>query len=295
MRSTATRLHTRLSRLGTTHFHLPPINGIRAGPRDPENPTLPNQRQLYQRIGRCLAFGCDVESTNYAARLLKTITADWRNIQAIIQGFYDPVNVVYTGRLRDGEHTRRPWHSITRESNLAYIAEKSTMRFLDFIVETAAPEDKRRWEVLRDHPSKDEQLAVIDISNELTPLRPRSFPFLSLMPQTVSAYSRLYANDYRNTNHFKIKTVIFSHTHLVRIADINVMLKHYTRVFTPSPEFPSPWLGRELERMVKLISNEAERSAALKEGYRIMGAVDKLEKATWKDPNAAEDFGSAAP
>lgn len=66
-------------------------------------------RELYKRIGKCLAFGCNPDQTQRAASLLRAINNDWRNLHAVSQGFYDPKNSAYTTRLRDGEPSHRPW------------------------------------------------------------------------------------------------------------------------------------------------------------------------------------------
>ncbi|KAJ3940017.1 uncharacterized protein N0V96_010012 [Colletotrichum fioriniae] len=95
-------------------------------------------RELYKRIGKCLAFGCNPDQTQRAASLLRAINNDWRNLHAVSQGFYDPKNSAYTTRLRDGEPSHRPWLLLSLEPQVisAYTRllsndyeEKSTFSF----------------------------------------------------------------------------------------------------------------------------------------------------------------------
>ncbi|KAK1658773.1 hypothetical protein BDP55DRAFT_681685 [Colletotrichum godetiae] len=121
MRATATRLQQSiLRRVVKTYSPLDAVASVQkpaaasvtgADKTPPNNPPriLVSPYVLNQRIGKCLAFGCDAEQTHRAASLLRTINKDWRNLEAAVQGFRDPENSVYTTRLRAGEPSHRPW------------------------------------------------------------------------------------------------------------------------------------------------------------------------------------------
>ncbi|KAK1711741.1 hypothetical protein BDP67DRAFT_64485 [Colletotrichum lupini] len=246
-------------------------------------------RELYKRIGKCLAFGCDPDQTQRAASLLRTINDEWRNLHAVSQGFYDPKNSAYTVRLRDGEPSHRPWLGISQASTLTQVAEQSIARFLDRVLETADPQDRLEWERLRDSHTCNETLTTMHCQNK-SPPQTRASPTLSLEPQVISAYTRLLSNDYEEKSTFRFKVVIYSHKHFTKIADLNMHLKIYTH-----DRKGLPWLSRELKRVAELTSTDAERNAADGHARHISKMVINLELGTWRRPDAKEDFGSAAP
>ncbi|KAL0766433.1 hypothetical protein CaCOL14_010878 [Colletotrichum acutatum] len=271
-----------------------PPSAVRNWPLYSDKPQRANTislspRELYKRIGKCLAFGCDPDQTQRAASLLRTINNDWRNLHAVSQGFYDPKNSAYTIRLRDGEPSHRPWLGISQVSTLTQVAEQSIARFLDRVLETADPQDRLEWERLRDNQTRNETLATIQCQRGSSP-QTRTFSALLLEPQVISAYARLLSTDYEERSTFCFKVVIYSHQRFAKIADLNMELKTYTH-----DKKPLPWLSRELKRVADLTSTDAERNAAYIDAKYIGNMVSSLELGTWKRPDAKEDFGSAAP
>ncbi|KXH63503.1 hypothetical protein CNYM01_10369 [Colletotrichum nymphaeae SA-01] len=257
--------------------------------KQPLNAISLSPRELYKRIGKCLAFGCDPDQTQRAASLLRTINDEWRNLHAVSQGFHDPKNSAYTVRLRDGEPSHRPWLGTSQASTLTQVAEQSIARFLDRVLETADPQDRLEWERLRDNQTFNETLTTMYCHNGATP-QTRAFPTLSLEPQVISAYTRLLSNDYEERSTFRFKVVIYSHKHFTKIADLNIKLKTWTH-----DRNPLPWLSRELKRVAELTSTDAERNDAHGYARYIAKMVTTLELGTWRRPDAKEDFGSAAP
>ncbi|KAK1655043.1 hypothetical protein BDP81DRAFT_390035 [Colletotrichum phormii] len=301
MRSTATRLQrSMLCRVVKTYSPRDAVPNVQkpaaasvtsADKTPPNNPprTLVSPYVLNQRIGKCLAFGCDAEQTHRAASLLRIINKDWRNLEAAVQGFHDPKNSVYTTRLRAGEPSHRPWRGISQVSPLVQIAEQSIARFLDRILKTAKPQYRRKWELLRDNHIDGCALSITECLNEQFP-NGRPFPSRSLEPQVVSAYTKLKSNDYNKNGTFRFKIVIFSHKHLMRIADLNLNLKHYT----PHGR-PLGWLSQEMKRVSLLTGTDAAFSSAYNHAKSIEKMIKDLEKGTWRRPDATEDFGTAAP
>ncbi|KXH67423.1 hypothetical protein CSAL01_12042 [Colletotrichum salicis] len=291
MRSTATRLqHSMLCRVVKTYSPRDAVASVQksaaasvtsADKTPPNNPPriLVSPHVLNQRIGKCLAFGCDAEQTHRAASLLRTINKDWRNLEAAVQGFHDPKNSVYTTRLRAGEPSHRPWR----------VAEQSITRFLDRILKTAKPQYRRKWELLRDNAIDGCALSITECLNEQFP-NGRPFPSRLLEPQVVSAYTKLKSNDYDKNGTFHFKVVIFSHKHLMRIADLNLKLKHYT----PHGQ-PLGWLSQEMKRVSLLTGTDAAFRSADEHSKHIEKMIKDLEEGTWRRPDATEDFGTAAP
>ncbi|EXF81176.1 hypothetical protein CFIO01_11983 [Colletotrichum fioriniae PJ7] len=291
MRSTATRLQqSMLSRVVSEYSReAKPAAAAAAKATKRATAISLSPRELYKRIGKCLAFGCNPDQTQRAASLLRAINNDWRNLHAVSQGFYDPKNSAYTTRLRDGEPSHRPWLGISQVSTLTQVAEQSIAHFLDHVLETADPQDRQEWESLRDNQTRNKALTTLQCQSESSP-QSRAFSLLSLEPQVISAYTRLLSNDYEEKSTFSFKVVVYSHKRMAKIADLNMRLKTNSH-----DNKPLPWLSRELKRVADLTSTDAERNAAYTDAKYIGKMVSNLELGTWKRPDATEDFGTAAP
>ncbi|GJC89223.1 hypothetical protein ColLi_12061 [Colletotrichum liriopes] len=253
-----------------------------------------SSRVLLRRIGKCLAFGCNPQQTADAAALVRTIVNTWPGILASLAACDTRECLVYKGPLSEGverspEGSRPPWQGIGRHTQLVRVAQAAAVRFLDYTLATAAPEDQKQWQQLRDENGlgTDRFTSRLVVNDVWLSNVHRSVP----QAQNVSACVRLDSYEsFEERGDFTLQVFIWSHKHLAKIAEATLLV-NYDEDATPKMK---PFLRRELERMAALGWDPAAYDRARQERDAILSAVDKLDKDTWDRDDAVEDFGSAS-
>ncbi|OHW89936.1 hypothetical protein CSPAE12_11482 [Colletotrichum incanum] len=253
-----------------------------------------SSRVLLRRIGKCLAFGCSPQQTADAAALVRTIVNTWPGILMSLAACDTRDCLVYKGPLSEGierslEGSRPPWQGIGRHTQLVRIAQQAAVRFLDYTLVTAAPEDQKQWQQLRDEngPGTERFTSRLVVNDVWLSNVHRSVP----EAQNVSACARLESYEsFEERGDFTLKVFIWSHKRLAKIAEATLLV-NYNQEATPKMK---PFLRRELERMATLGWDPAAYDRARQERDAILSAVDKLDKDTWDRDDAVEDFGSAS-
>ncbi|EFQ25983.1 hypothetical protein CGRA01v4_14397 [Colletotrichum graminicola] len=281
--------------------HLKLLNPESAVPTP--KPRLRAGRDLLQRIGKCLAFGCNPQQTADAAAVVRTVVNDWARIEMTLSKCGTQEDLVYKQTLlRPGDEaslaTPEPtWKVFGQRQQLSQVACQATMHLLNHAIATAAPDRKWIWHALRagDITGSPGRLAVDATRLRFQPVR-LPLDIITGSGEELgshSAYARLLTYSlFSDRACLTFKVYIRSNIRMAVIADGFVQMS--TSFNQATPDAISS-LKQELGRMTAFQHDRDTQNRARIQHAELLNAIEKLENETWNRDDAVEDFGSASP
>ncbi|KAI0491186.1 thioesterase-like superfamily-domain-containing protein [Xylaria cf. heliscus] len=249
--------------------------------RDPKQLPLPPTRwvsQVRERVGKCLAFGCDAAQVRRAAGILRVLAADWRVLSAGSEGFL-------TGGRRGLEGQQVVWgemDSFGHVNNAVYIKYAESAR-VNWILHFGVRDPKHReaWTGLMQ--PKGIGLIMKAIKAD--------YKFPMTAPDTISVHHKLCICPEATHTSLVLDCIILSHRHrrvAARTSEDIAIYDYREAKKTVLPDFMLD-VFRETWRQ-----QEEQTGLAREAIWNLLGQVELLEKETWDREDAVEDFGSAA-
>ncbi|KAK2038405.1 hypothetical protein LZ31DRAFT_478923 [Colletotrichum somersetense] len=272
------------------------------------NPIFVPGPVLLQRVGRCLAFGCNPKQTADAAALVRTVVDDWARIEmALARCGTSETLVVHKQTLLPAKDASPegdgsgplPWKALDMREKLSRLAFEATTGFLNHVAATAAPESKRLWHALRTRDTRRSPgaLAITAVNLNFAPVRPPP-PSTSLRVicglglGSHSAYVRLDSyslpDDLGSRASLVFKVFIRSSVRMNVMADATIHALVYYGVLNSGI---IQTIAPELRRAMAL--EQLSQHKARRQRRDLVAAIEKLERETWNRDDAVEDLGSA--
>ncbi|KAF3771298.1 hypothetical protein M406DRAFT_336768 [Cryphonectria parasitica EP155] len=233
---------------------------------------------LRARIGKCIIFGCSPAQVADAGKVLGALAAEWRALVAGSEGFL-------TGGRRGLEGQQVVWgeqDSFQHVNNVTYIryAESSRVNWATNFAVRVDPAHRRQWAGLM----TPDGIGLIMKSIKA------DFKFPLTYPDRISVYHKLRHPPLSSSSSLVLDAVVLSHKHrrvAARIEEDVVIYDYEAAGKTAMPTFMRDVLEETFA------SQEAERARVTRRIWELIGAVERLEKATWDRPDAKEDLGAA--
>ncbi|KAF6800925.1 hypothetical protein CSOJ01_12143 [Colletotrichum sojae] len=262
-------------------------------------PKFDGAYTVTNRVGKCLAFGCDERQTAEAARIIRKVARDWPRLQMGKSNALIDLRATWRARIdvKKKDETWEPetsWGIVPRPFPQPQIVESAVVKFLDHAMRTAPPDEQKKWLRTKKLQRKFWSVESHDIAHPLTaPLYFRSIQFLHAASQkrirtsqNVIAFTRLYKieefDDERLRFYLRVMMWSLKTNKFLTEAEVAVIYK-------PLKGHGLNWLTKELTRLL-----DHSDPRVRKELYDLLDAVERLERETWDNPYAVEDYGSAS-
>ncbi|KAL9941408.1 hypothetical protein D7B24_004910 [Verticillium nonalfalfae] len=264
-------------------------------------PTF-NGRASLERIGRCLAFGCNPDQTALAASLVARIAKRAAPVYAILQGYPArpgftiphlrvPANATWQPSATSAGLDATSWQR-KADSNATYlaIANEALYQTLAHARDTAPPDLAAQWQALLYGAPPAEGAATAAAAVTIKNARTNIMPSHAMTePETIRAFTRFmpWTRDAKTTQSIVVQTLIWSLTRGTLLARTGTTLSLYE----PMPG----WLVGELDRLSAVENTSAE--TRLRKANAVLRGIGRdlrrLEEQTWNRADAVEDMGAA--
>lgn len=232
------------------------------------------------RIGKCVTFGMSSELVDQAAKTLREISADWRNLVAGSEGFL-------TDPKRAGLHKHAiVWgeqDTMGHVNNVMYVryAESGRVNWTRNIGQNFDQTNRRQWDELMTNRGTGLILKSITVD----------FKFPMTWPDRISVYHKLRYEPSESTQTMILDVAIMSEAKQRPAARCLEDIAIYDYKAGKKATLP-PYMLEQFHQIWEL------QESAKKENFARIQAIEDevryLEKQSWDRPDAKEDLGSAA-
>lgn len=264
-----------------TLFPCRPYSSHAPSPQEPPSTISPRWlSDTKARVGKCISFGLNPEQVEEAGWIVSELGASWRDLVAGSEGFL-------TDPKRAGLHRQSiVWgeqDSMGHVNNVMYVrfAESGRCSWTRNYGQYHDPKHRDAWEALL--TSKGIGLILKSITVD--------FKFPMTWPDKISVYHKLRSRPDESTQSLVLDVMILSEAKQRPAARCleDVVVYDYRIAKKSSLE---PFMLDQFKKTFDL--QEQAKRDNLAKIRQIEEKVRKLEKASWDDPNAVEDLGSAA-
>ncbi|KAI1455381.1 hypothetical protein F4805DRAFT_271648 [Annulohypoxylon moriforme] len=231
---------------------------------------------IISRLGKCIMFGCSRGQARKIAELLRSVTAEWRDLTAGAAGFLTGGNTGFVDqKLAFGD--TESWGYISNYNYLRYVESSRVNWFKHFA--TLDPKNGVQWRELM--LPKGPSLILQSFRS--------SYKFPLKYPDIVSAYHKLQSLPTSKDKIIFINSIVISHRQKrvgAATRETVVLFNHLVNQKTTIPPF--------MLNMFQDIwhQQEAEEKRARERIFELTREVRKFEKQTWDREGAVEDMGT---